>query len=57
MSHHHVDNYFYHSQSINNDFGCFIIYYFGQTIDNDKNGIVAIAFLVDRQWQTYHKIY
>ena len=35
MSQHHLDNYFSQFQSIDDDFDWFVVYYFGQTVNND----------------------
>ena len=53
----HVNNYFRQSWSINVDFDCFIIYYLSQTINYDKNRVITVAFLVNKQWQPSHKVY
>ena len=50
ISHHHINNYFRQSLSIDSNFDWLIVHYFGQTIDNDKNWVIAITFLVGKQW-------
>lgn len=54
--HHHINNYFYNSQSINSDLDRLIIHYFGQTVNNKKNQIVVVIFLIDGYWQTCETI-
>lgn len=46
MSYYYVDNYFRQFWSIKSDFDWFIIYYFGQAVDNNKNWVIAIVFPV-----------
>ena len=46
----HVYDYFCLSRSINGDFDWFIVYYLSQLVDNDKNRVIAVVFLVRRQW-------
>ena len=43
----HINNHFHKSWSINDNFNRLVIYYFGQTINNNKNQVVAISFLVN----------
>lgn len=53
----YIDNHFHKFWIINCDFNWFIIYYFSQTINNDKNQVIVIAHLIGRQQQTYDKIH
>ena len=47
MLHYYIDNYFCHFQSIDGNFDLFLVYYFSQTIDNDKNWVIVVVFPVD----------
>ena len=47
MSHYHNDNYFRQPWSIDGDFDWFVVYHFGQAVDNDKNRVIALTLLVD----------
>lgn len=57
MSYYYVNNYFCQSQSINDDFDQFVIHYFGQLVDNDKNQVIVVTFLVSRLCSTYKKVH
>lgn len=50
MLHHHIDNYFCKSGNINCDFKRFIMHYFCQIIDNDKNWVIIVAFSIVGYW-------
>lgn len=44
--HHHIDNYLSKSLTIDGNFNWIVIDYFDQVIDNYKNRVVVITFLV-----------
>lgn len=46
--HYHNYNYFYIFGNIYGDFNQFVIYYFGQVVNNNKNQVAVITFLVSR---------
>lgn len=43
---HHVNNYLSQSLNFDGNFDWLIVYYFGQTVDNDKNLVVVVSFSV-----------
>lgn len=47
--HHYIDNNFYKSESINNNFNWLIIYYFSQMVNNNKNLVIVVAFPITKQ--------
>ena len=57
ISYHHVYDYFCKSWGINGDLNHFVLHYLGQSIDNDKNRVIAVAFPVRGQWQSGHKVH
>ena len=57
MSYHHVYDYFHYSRSIDGHFDWFVVHHLGQPVDDDENGVVAVAFLVRRQRQSGHKVH
>lgn len=46
MLYHQIDNYFPQSWSIRGDLNWFVVDYFIQAIDNDKNQVITIAFSI-----------
>lgn len=50
MLYHHVDNYYYQFWSSNGDFDGFVVHHFGQAVNNDRNQVITVTFLVSGQW-------
>ena len=57
MPHYYVDNDFSKAWGIDGNFDWFIIDYLCKSIDNDKDWVIAVSFLVHWDWQTHDKIY
>ena len=53
----YVGNHFYKLWNIDAHFNWFVIHYFGQVANNNKNQVKVIAFSVSKQWQTCYKVY
>lgn len=43
--------------SINIDLNQFVIYHLYESVNNNKNQVVVVIFLVSRNWLTCNKIY
>lgn len=57
ISHHYIDIDFAQYESIDSDFNWFIIYYFHESINDNKDRVITFAFLVSQNWETCPKIY
>ena len=57
MPNYHVYDDFRHFQSIDGDFDLIVVHYLGQSVDNNKNGVVVVALLVREQRQSGHKVH
>ena len=49
MPNYHVYDDFRSFQSINGDFDWLVVYHIRQSVDNDKDRVIAVALLVRRQ--------
>ena len=50
MPHYPVDNDLNKAQSIYNDFDWLVMNYFYEPVDNNKDWIIAIVFLISQNW-------
>ena len=57
MPYYHVNDDFSKAQGIDNKLDRFIINYFHESIDNNKDWIIAISLLVYWNWQMHDKIH
>ena len=57
MPNYHVYDNFCQSWSINSDFDRLVVYHLGQSVNNNKNRVVAVALLVRKQQQSGHEVY
>ena len=57
MPYYYVNNDFSKAWGIDDNIDQFIIDYFCEPINNDKDWVIAISLSVYWNWQTYDKIY
>ena len=57
ISHYHVNDDLSKAKSIDSNLDRFIINYFYELIDDDKDWVITVSFSVYWDWQTYDKIY
>ena len=57
MLYYHVDDNLSKAQGVNGILDRFIINYFRELINNDKDWVIAVSLLVRWDWQTHNKIH